>query len=314
MNKFEQVDVLDALQKIMKQHTAFYQSDFDIDKSILRRAALSDSKEDKTYLWMSRPSGTHCLRERDVLLKDTYQHNTFCFYAEQTTDKVLAYAVTLTGTEGSKLIGNLYELDYREHVRHIQQEALQADTVTLHYEYGDRQQPAKQFISGEDDRVFGKFIGYEVQPNDPDALHDLLQQEKREHNELPKGDLQSHIQTVRDGKVTDEAQRIADAFQKLGAPNSPNKTHFMVELSPHFMALASSKEQDRLLSMLPYKSLCLSSMKERHKVYALISKDENRSLPLRKLRPSVRDQLKDGQQKAAPKKAAAKSKNHELEV
>ena len=146
MNKFEQVDVLDALQKIMKQHTAFYQSDFDIDKSILRRVALSDSKEDKTYLWMSRPSGTHCLRERDVLLKGTYQHNTFCFYAEQTTDKVLAYAVTLTGTEGSKLIGNLYELDYREHVRHVQQEALQADTVTLHYEYGERQQPAKQFI------------------------------------------------------------------------------------------------------------------------------------------------------------------------
>ena len=314
MNKFEQVDVLDALQKIMKQHTAFYQSDFDIDKSILRRAALSGNQEDKTYLWMSRPSGTHCLRERDVFLKDTYHHNTFCFYAEQTTDKVLAYAVALTGTEGGKLIGNLYELDYREHAAHVRRDALQADMVTLHYEYGDRQQPAKQYISGEDDRAFGKFTGYEVQPNDPDALRDLLQQEKRGHERLLQGDLQNHIQAVRDGKVTDEARRIADAFQKLGAPNSPNKTHFMVELSPHFMALASGKEQDRLLSMLPYKSLCLSSMKERHKVYAMISKDENRSLPLRKLRPSVREQLKSGQQKTVPKKAAAKSKKHDLEV
>lgn len=314
MKKFENVDVIDTLQQIMRHNTAYYRNDFDIDKRILTRAAQSSSPEDKAFLWMSRPAGTHCLRERDVFLKDTREYNTFRFYAEQTTDKVLAYAVAITGIKDGKIMGNVYELDYREQAQKVVREALPADTHALIYENGTRHQPAKQFISGEDDRVFGKFTGYEVQPNDPDALRDLLQQEKREHNELPKGDLHSHIQTVRDGKVTDEAQRIADAFQKLGAPNSPNKTHFMVELSPHFMALASSKEQDRLLSMLPYKSLCLSSMKERHKVYALISKDENRSLPLRKLRPSVRDQLKDGKQKAAPKKTAAKSKNHELEV
>lgn len=314
MNKFEQVDVLAALEKIMKQHTAFYQNDFDIDKSILNRAAQSDRPEDKTYLWMSRPSGTHCLRERDVFLKDTRQHNTFCFYAEQTRDKVLAYAVTLTGIEDGKLMGNLYELDYQEHAKRVRRESLPADTVTLNYEYGSRQQLAKQYIRGDPDRVFGKFKGYEAQPNDPDALRDLLQQEKRGHEQLAPGDLQNHIKAVTESKVTDEAQRIVDAFQKLRAPNSPNKTHFMVELSPHFMMLASSKEQDRLLSMLPYKSLSLSNMKDRHKVYALINKDENRSLPLRKPRPSVREQLKSGQQKAAPKKTAAKAKNQDLEV
>ena len=111
------------------------------------------------------------------------------------------------------------------------------------------------------------------------------------------------------------SQRIADAFQKLPAPNSPNKTHFMVEVSQAFLFLASSKEQERLQAMLPYKSLYLSGMKDKRGIYALISKDENRSLPLRQPRRSVRSQLKDGQEKAAaPKKAAAKKKSNDLEV
>ena len=82
MNKFENVDVLASLQQIMQQNTAFFQNDFDIDRDILTRAAKSKNPEDKIYLWFSRPSGTHCLRERDVFLRGTREHNTFRFYHE----------------------------------------------------------------------------------------------------------------------------------------------------------------------------------------------------------------------------------------
>ena len=51
-----------------------------------------------------------------------------------------------------------------------------------------------------------------------------------------------------------------------------------------------------------------------HGTYALIDKGENRDREIKKPRPSVRAQLKANKAKAAPKKAAAKSKNHELEV
>ena len=112
MQKFENVDVIAALSEIMRQNTAFYQSDFDIDKGIIQRAAASDQAVDKTLLWMSRPSGTYCFRERDVFLKDTRQHNTWRFYGEQTRDKILAYAVELTGTKEDTIRGNLYELEY----------------------------------------------------------------------------------------------------------------------------------------------------------------------------------------------------------
>ena len=99
MNRFENVDVLAALDQLMRQNTAFYRNDFEIDKEIIGRAAASDKAEDKTLLWMSRPSGTHCFRERDVFLKDTAPHNTWRFYMEQTSDRVLAYAIELTGKE-----------------------------------------------------------------------------------------------------------------------------------------------------------------------------------------------------------------------
>lgn len=77
------------------------------------------------------------------------------------------------------------------------------------------------------------------------------------------------------------------------------------------------RERDkRLFALLPYKTLYLPSVKDRHGVFAFISKDERRDLPLRKQHPSVRAQLKEEQSKksAAPKKAAAKAKDNDLEV
>ena len=75
-SKFENMDLFASLEAIMKQNTGFYQSDLDIDKEIIAKAAASPHREDKTLLWFCRPSGTHCFRERDVFLKDTAPHNT----------------------------------------------------------------------------------------------------------------------------------------------------------------------------------------------------------------------------------------------
>ena len=111
MNRFENVDILAALEQLKRQNTAFYRSDLEIDKEIIGRAAASDKAEDRTLLWMSRPSGTHCFRESDVYLQGTRQHNTWKFYGEQTRDRVLAYAVELTGKVRGVIRGNLYELD-----------------------------------------------------------------------------------------------------------------------------------------------------------------------------------------------------------
>ena len=72
--------------------------------------------------------------------------------------------------------------------------------------------------------------------------------------------------------------------------------------------------QKSLTISLPYKTLSFSKIEGRHGTYALIGKGENRDREIRKPRPSVRAQLKTDKAKTAPKKAAAKTKNHDLEV
>ena len=314
LNKFEDVDVIASLEMIMKQNTAFYQNDFDIDRRILREAAARPTVEDKRLLWFSRPSGTCCVRERDVFLQGTRQHNTWRFYGEQTRDKILAYAVELTGTERGKIKGNLYELDYPQHFREVIEKSVAADNYTLIYEHGERSQPAGQYFDGNPDPQLGKFERFEAQPNDPEALKDLLREQRHSREQLKPGDFKEHIAALHESRIETEARRIAGKMKELREPNSPDKSHFSTELSPYFLPLATDKDMERLFSMLPYKSLSFSAMEGRHGVYALIGKEENRDMGIKKPRPSLRAQLKADKAKAAPKKAAAKTKNHDLEV
>ena len=314
LNKFEDVDVFASLNEIMKQNTGFFQSDFDIDREIIAKAVASARKEDKTLLWFCRPSGTHCFRERDVFLKDTAPHNTWRFYMEQTSDRILAYAIELTDREHGKIKGNLYELDYSRHYERVKEKGLPADTVKLIYERGEQMIPAGQYFNGSPDPQLGKFERFEAIPNDPDALKWLLREEHRNREQLPPGDFKAHIAALHDGLNETEARRIVREMKRHDTPNSPNKTHFMVELSPAFMQLANTKDIDRLFSMLPYKTLSFSKIEGRHGTYALIDKGENRDKEIKKPRPSVRAQLAADKKTAAPKKSAAKRKNHDLEV
>lgn len=251
LNKFEDVDVLASLEAILKQNTGFYQSDFDIDKQIIAEKAASPNKEDKTLLWLSRPSGTYCFRERDVFISDTAPNNTWRFYKEQTRDHILAYAVELTGVQDGKIKGNLYELDYEKHYERVKNDTLAAGTVTLVYEHGTREQPADRHFDGYPDPQLGKFERFEVQPKDPEALQSLLREEKESRDKLKPGDFKEHIAALHEGMIDREARRIVADMKKPSAPNSPDKSHFMVELSPSFERLASTKDTERLFSMLP---------------------------------------------------------------
>lgn len=66
--RFEDVDLLGAISRIVDLHTQHYKEDFDLDKELISKLAVSDRSEDKQLLWMSRPCGTYTLREREVYL------------------------------------------------------------------------------------------------------------------------------------------------------------------------------------------------------------------------------------------------------
>ena len=224
------------------------------------------------------------------------------------------HAVELTGTQGGTIRGNLYELDYQQHFRHVVEASQPVSVNRLFYEHGSRDIPAEQFFDGSPDRVLGDFLHYEFQPHDPAVLQEALQQEQHGRAQARPWDFKAHITALHDSRIETEAKRIVEKLKDLSVPNSPNKTHFMVELSPYFVQIASSKDTDRLFSMLPYKSLCFTGMKDRHGLYAVIGRDENRDKEVRRPRASIRRQLSESKQAQAPKKPPARTKKNELEV
>lgn len=136
MRKFINCDVLAVLNEIMRHHTESYQEDFNIDKEILSEAAAENDKTNKRFLWMSRPQGTHCIKEKDVYLKGTSANHTWRYYDEQSNDKILAYAVEIEGFKDGVLNGDLYELDYHASVEYIRRNTVPVVSVKLHCEDG----------------------------------------------------------------------------------------------------------------------------------------------------------------------------------
>lgn len=199
MPKFMGIDLLDDMEKIMLKNTVAYQSDFEIDRKELTEIAEKAGTlplRECIYLWMVRPHGTWLLKERDVFLEPAGAHHIWEYYCDATSQRILAYAVEVTGMEGKNAIGNLYPLDYREHVKKVRAKSLPADKIRLVYEKGERFQNSDKRIRGEDDELLGRFQYSEFVPNDKEALEAVLRQEGRERSRMRSGKIESHIRKL----------------------------------------------------------------------------------------------------------------------
>lgn len=134
--KHMDVDIIAFLEKQMESHVQHYQCDFDVDIKVIKKAAASERKEDKTLLWMGRTMGTHCLKEHDAFIRDTSAYNTWRYYAEQSSEPIIAYAAEITGTVDGVIRGNVYELDYRAHAAEMLMFAVDPAEVEKTYEDG----------------------------------------------------------------------------------------------------------------------------------------------------------------------------------
>lgn len=147
MRKYENVDVIAALGAVVELNTEHYKSDFQYDIEMFKKAAAAPDMDNTRLLWLSRPSGTQCFRERDVYIKDTAPNNSWSYYAD-TRDTILAYAVEITGMEGGKVKGNLYELDYRKQVEQLNRDTQPPVDVTLFLADGtEKQLPYAEYNS-----------------------------------------------------------------------------------------------------------------------------------------------------------------------
>lgn len=103
-----------------------------------------------------------------------------------------------------------------------------------------------------------------------------------------------------------EAERILHGFREADKPNSPNGSHYMVKIADDFMTRVRGQQTSRLSRYMPFKSFCLTTIKGQTGLYALIRSNEDRSKPLRTVKPSVRGKLKAPVETPASRQSAKK--------
>ncbi len=138
-----------------------------------------------------RRCGTECFRERDVYLKESQASHTWAFHATTGTT-FLAYAVEITGLRDGKVMGNLYELDYRQHAAKLGQQALPIQEVSLKFEDGTETRCSyEQYDHGIYGMVaeHGKVVSRHYEPESEDALRVCLLPPPRQAEE-PCGHVQ----------------------------------------------------------------------------------------------------------------------------
>ena len=133
-SKFENVDIISTLRKIMEHNTEHYQSDFNYDVKMLEQAA-ADPKGSRSFLWLSRLCGTWCFSDRDVFIRNTHANHTWQFYEGSTTENVKAFWVELDGKADSVIKGNIVELMYEEHVADVEKNSLSANAVEIVFKH-----------------------------------------------------------------------------------------------------------------------------------------------------------------------------------
>lgn len=203
--RFEGVDILDALGQIMELHTQHFKQDFDLDKELIPKLAVSADPEDRRLLWMSRPCGTYTLRERETYLDGSYENSVWKYYYEQSKDPVLAYALSIKGIQDGKVMGNIYPLDYPAHVEQVKLLTCPIEKVTVTFEDGAvvtlPYQTRRQFINElSPEHGTPKFMRYE--PESEQELAMILKRERfiRSYQVKP-GNIKEYIDGLKKSTV-----------------------------------------------------------------------------------------------------------------
>lgn len=213
--RFEDVDLLGALSRIVDLHTQHYKEDFDLDKELISKLAVSERSEDKQLLWMSRPCGTYTLREREVYLEGSHENKVWRFYQEQTNDPVLAYAISLKEVRDGKIFGDLYPLNYREHVERMKKLTCPIGNVAVAFEDGNvitiPYQERRQFMNRlMPEHGAPKTMTY-LPENEPELMIILKRERLKRSYHATAGNLEEYLDKLEKTTLREKLKRAKTA-------------------------------------------------------------------------------------------------------
>ena len=227
---FRDIDVISALGALMRLNTKHYQSDFAYDKEMFETAVHSEKSEDRQLLWMSRKDGTWCFLERDVFIRETDEHFTWLNYGDPPRDRLLTYAVEITGKQDGIIYGNLYELDYKSHAAWVEANALSTATVFATMNDGTLQSLSYERYDGYKEMDLapsrhGGIAYLRYEPENSAELTALLQREHayRDMHTIP-GNIEKHIKRLTEPKKQSIQKQLANGEKQAAKDNAARPT------------------------------------------------------------------------------------------
>lgn len=197
MQKYKNVSVEDFLEQVMKSNTKHHQEDFEVDKKMLRTAMVSDNPDDKYLVWLSRTNGTHCLRENEIFIKESPAYYTWQQWSEPKRDeKIVAFAIHITGSADGKPIADVYELDYTAHAEMVKNSSLSSDVKVLHFEHGDIRLPSSAPTHIHSDLNYGEYIRTEFIPHNWQRFYDRIFKAHSLYEKLPEGNSEKYLSSL----------------------------------------------------------------------------------------------------------------------
>ena len=225
--RFEGVDILDSLEQITELHTQHYKDDFDLDKELIPKLAVSGEPEDRRLLWLSRPCGTYTLREWEVYLEGSHANKVWKFYHEQTKDPVLAYALSIKDVQDGKVIGNIYPLDYGAHVERVKLLTCPIGKVAVLFEdganitipYQNQMQLMNELMS-----VHGSPKTMTELPENERELAVILKRERLKRSyHATNGDIKEYVDGLKKGTLRGKLKEFRTSAVSAHKPPSPKK-------------------------------------------------------------------------------------------
>jgi len=220
--RFEGVDILDSLEQIMELHTQHYKDDFDLDKELIPKLAVSGEPEDRRLL-----CGTYTLREWEVYLEGSHANKVWKFYHEQTKDPVLAYALSIKDVQDGKVIGNIYPLDYGAHVERVKLLTCPIGKVAVLFEDGANitipYQNQRQLMN-ELMPVHGSPKTMTELPQNERELAVILKRERLKRSyHATNGDIKEYIDGLKKGTLRGKLKESRTSAVSAHKPPSPKK-------------------------------------------------------------------------------------------
>ena len=296
LQKFMDVDLDAIFPQIMAQKTAFYQTDLNYALDDMRRGVATDDPSRRNFVVIFRQSGVECLNERDMFIAGTQSYNTCQYYHRHTREPVLAYSVELLGNGRNGLRGNLYQQDQHRMALFAERASSPYTDVTV------------TFLDGREVRIPEKEYNYETIPSlkyhygdildtrneadDESVVQGALKREHERREQMPRGHIAVHVVGLEKSRIQTEADRLASALQSLTEPNTPDKTHFMAEVSPYFLPLASNDDMYQLFAKVKEQvkqPLYIDQVEGKRGKYFFMRREERTHEQVQK--PSIKEQL-----------------------